>query len=118
MARRLLPRVRRMRPGEASILSALFVTKGRRSEYDHLMLGLHDCAKADLEYQRTSEQREVRFAPGTTWICFSDQVMHAAIAGQFMLEQTIHLPVAALYNRERSPLATLERITGRSLVSA
>ena len=44
--------------------------------------------------------------------------MHAAIAGQFMLEQTIHLPVAALYNRERSPLATLERITGRSLVSA
>jgi len=118
MARRLLPRVRKMRPGEASILSALFVTKGRRSEYDHLMLGLHDCAKADLEYQRTSEQREVRFAPGTTWICFSDQVMHAAISGQFMLEQTIHLPVAALYDRERSPLATLERITGRLLVSA
>jgi hypothetical protein len=118
MAQRLLPRVRPMRPGEAALLSALFVTKGRRSEYDHLMLGLHDRAKADLEYQRSSEQREVRFAPGTTWICFSDQVMHAAMSGQFMLEQTIHLPVSALYDRERSPLATLERLTGRALVSA
>lgn len=118
MARRMLPRVRRMRPGEAALLSALFVTKGRRSEYDHLMLGLHDRAKEDLGYQRTSEQRELRFAPGTTWICFSDQVMHAAMSGQYMLEQTIHLPVSALYDRERSPLAILERITGRSLVPA
>ena len=53
---------------------------------------------------------------GTTWLCFSDQVMHAAVSGQYMLEQTIHRPVAALYNPSRSPLAILERLTGRMLV--
>jgi hypothetical protein len=117
MAARFLPTVRTMRPAESALLAALRVTKTRRSEYDHLMLGLHDRAKADLDYQRNSPQREVRFAPGTTWICFSDQVMHAATSGQFMFEQTIHLPLNALYEPARSPLAVLERLTGRSLVA-
>jgi hypothetical protein len=117
MARELLPRVRSMLPGEKSVLRALRVTKSSRSEYDHVMLGLHDAAKADLGYQRDCAQREVRFAPGTTWICYSDQVMHAATSGQFMLEQTTHLPLSALYEPQRSPLAVLERITGRKLVA-
>lgn len=116
MATRLLPRVRRILPGETAVLQALHVTKSPRSEYDHLMLGLHDAAKADLDYQAQSPQQEVRFAPGTTWICYSDQVMHAASSGQFMFEQTIHLPIEALYMPERSPLAVLERMTGRPLV--
>ena len=93
MARRLMPRIRAMYAGEAAALAALHVTKRPRSEYDHLMLGLHDRAKADLDYQGRSPQREVRFAPGTTWICYSDQVMHAASSGQYMLEQTTHLPL-------------------------
>lgn len=117
MARRLLPRVRAMLPGEAGVLAAIGVTKSARSEYDHLMLGLHDRAKDDLEYQAHCAQREVRFAPGTTWICYSDQVMHAASSGQYMLEQTTHLPISALYEPARSPLAVLERITGRTLVA-
>ena len=115
MARRLLPRVRPMLPGEAALLALLYVTRGRRSGYDHLMLNLHDRAKADLDYQASSPQREVRFRPGTTWICFSDQVMHAAASGQFMFEQTIHLPANALYRPDSSPLAVLERICGRPL---
>jgi hypothetical protein len=118
MARALLPRVRAMRPFEASVLAALRVTKTPRSEYDHLMLGLHDAAKADRGYQEASPQREVRFAPGTTWICYSDQVMHAAASGQFMFEQTTHLPLSALYDPTGSPLAVLERITGRKLAAA
>jgi hypothetical protein len=93
------------------------VTKGLRSPYDHLMLGLHDGAKADLAYQANCAQQVVRFAPGTTWLCFSDQLMHAAVSGQYMLEQTIDLPLAALYDRERSPLAILERLCGRELVA-
>jgi len=109
--------VRKMRRIEPSLLAVLRVTKGRRSEYDHLMLGLHDCAKFDIDYQRTSPQQEVRFAPGTTWICYSDQVMHAAMGGQFMLEQTIHLPLSALYRPELSPLRILERIAGHPLVA-
>jgi hypothetical protein len=35
-----------------------------------------------------------------------------------MLEQTIHLPLSALVAPERSPLAILERLTGRALVAA
>ena len=42
--------------------------------------------------------------------------MHAASSGQDLLEQTTHLPLTALYEPERSPLAVLERITGRALV--
>jgi hypothetical protein len=117
VARRFLPGIRRQIPGEARWLSALHVTKGLRSPYDHLMLGLHDGAKADLAYQANCAQQVVRFAPGTTWLCFSDQLMHAAVSGQYMLEQTIDLPLAALYDRERSPLAILERLCGRELAA-
>ncbi|TMH60313.1 MAG: 3-deoxy-D-manno-oct-2-ulosonic acid (Kdo) hydroxylase [Betaproteobacteria bacterium] len=118
MAQTFLPRIGKPMPGIPALLAALRVTKGVRSEYDHLMLGLHDNAKADLDYQRRCEQQTVHFAPGTTWLCFSDQVMHAAVSGQHMLEQTIHLPVTALYDPGSSPLAILERLCGRRLLPA
>jgi hypothetical protein len=117
MAKTLLPRIRPALPGSATLLAALQVTKGRRSAYDHLMLNLHDRAKEDMKYQQECDQRVVEFAPGTTWLCFSDQVMHAAVSGQYMMEQTIHLPVAALYDPQRAPLAILERLTGRKLAA-
>lgn len=117
MAKTFLPKIAPPLPGAALLLAAVQATKGRRSEYDHLMLGLHDGVKADLEYQKSSAQEVASFAPGTTWICFSDQVMHAAVSGQYMLEQTIHLPLSALVAPERSPLAILERLTGRALVA-
>lgn len=118
MAKTFLPRIPRPLPGATAVLAALRVTKGRRTDYDHLMLHLHDLAKADLAYQRDCAQETVRFAPGTTWLCFSDQVMHAAVSGQYMLEQTIHLPVSALHDPAHSPLGMLERLTGRALVPA
>ncbi|MCC7039443.1 MAG: Kdo hydroxylase family protein [Burkholderiales bacterium] len=118
MARRFLPRIKAPLPGSAALLAALRVTKTPRSEYDHLMLGLHDGTKADVAYQRDCAQQTVAFAPGTTWLCFSDQVLHAAMSGQYMLEQTIHLPPSALYAPERAPLAILERLTGHALVPA
>jgi len=103
-------------PGTPALLALLRVTKGIRSEYDHLMLGMHDRAKADLGYQRDCPQQIVGFRPGATWLCFSDQVMHAAMSGQHALEQTFHLPAAALGRPETSPLKVLERLTGRALV--
>ena len=118
MAKTFLPRVGRQLPGVPMLLALLRVTKGVRSDYDHLMLGLHDRAKADPDYQRDCPQQIVRFTPGTTWLCFSDLVMHAAVSGQHMLEQTIHLPVSALYDRDSAPLAILERLCGRTLLPA
>lgn len=115
MASRFLPSIRRMRPGEAALLSALRVTRSRRSEYDHTMLALHDRAKLDTAYQRKSPQQEIRFAPGTTWLCFSDQVMHAVTSGQYMMEQTLHLPLDAMSEPAASPLATLERLGGHPM---
>jgi hypothetical protein len=34
-----------------------------------------------------------------------------------MLEQTIHLPLSALYRPELSPLRVLERMSGRKLAA-
>jgi len=116
IAKRLLPRIGRPLPGSAWLLVALSITKSRRSEYDHLMLGLHDRMKSDLDYQWNAPQATVSFAARSVWICFSDQVAHAAMSGQFMLEQTLHLPVQALYDPASSPLYTLERLTGRALI--
>ena len=115
-ARHFMPAIPRQFPWSAKLLHALRITKAPRSSYDHIMLHLHDGMKADLNYQRDSPQQEVHFAPGTTWICFSDQVLHAAMSGQYMFEQTIHLPIAAQYHPELSPLNTLEKITERTLV--
>jgi hypothetical protein len=115
MAATFLPGIHLPLPTSGMLLAALHVTKGRRSAYDYIMLKLHDRAKKDEAYQRDCEQRTVAFAPGTTWLCFSDQVMHAAVSGQFMLEQTIRLPVSALHDPHRAPLAILERMTQRKL---
>ena len=79
------------------------------------MLQLHDRAKADAEFQRASPQARVDFAPGTTWVVYSDQVVHAAMDGQHMLEQTFYLDVDHLQRPETSPLRTLERLMGRAL---
>ncbi len=114
-ARQFLPRTGRMFPGQAWAMAALGLTKGRRSEYDHAMLGLHDTGKLDMKYQKDAPQAELFFAPGTTWMCFTDQVLHAALAGRCAFEQTFHLPVAAMADAEKSPIRTLERIAGRAL---
>ncbi|RZL68168.1 MAG: 3-deoxy-D-manno-oct-2-ulosonic acid (Kdo) hydroxylase [Variovorax sp.] len=116
MARRFLPRARPYSRWQAKLLRALRVTKSFRSEYDHFMLQLHDGMKSDLDYQKNSPQETAAFPPGSVWVCFSDQTSHAVMAGQFMLEQTLHLPAASQYNPEASPLAILSRLTGRPLV--
>ena len=115
VARQFVPRARAYSAWQAKVLNALGVTKSLRSEYDHLMLQIHDRMKADDVYQRESPQVTMPFPSGSAWICFSDQTVHAAMSGQHMLEQTFHLPVARQYNREASPLAILGRLAGRPL---
>lgn len=114
-ARRWLPSIGRPLPGSAWLLEKTHITKRRRTEYDHLMLQLHDRAKADVDFQRNGPQADVAFAPGTTWVVFSDQVPHAAMGGQHLLEQTFYLDPARQQRPETSPRGTLERLTGRSL---
>ena len=115
-ARTFLPRVRSPLPGQAHVLAALGLTKGTRSVYDHIMLKLHDVGKLDADYQRNSPQADVSFPPRTVWMCYTDCVLHAAMSGRCALEQTFHLPVAAMADPELSPLRVLERISGRALI--
>jgi len=116
MARRFLPKIPRQLPGAAAVLNTLRITKSRRSEYDHTMLQLHDRMKADPAYQQNAPQQTVPFPPGSVWICFSDQTSHAAMSGQYLFEQTLHLPVAGLYDPQSAPVHVLEKLMGRRLV--
>ena len=114
-AKRYLAGMARPLPGSAWLLERIGITKRRRTEYDHVMLHLHDRAKADAEFQRSSPQARVDFAPGTTWVVYSDQVPHAAMGGQHMLEQTFYLDAAHQQQPDTSPLHTLERLLERPL---
>ena len=115
VARRFVPQASPYSAWQARVLNALHITKSLRSEYDHLMLQIHDRMKADDAYQRDCPQVTMPFPPGSAWVCFSDQTVHAAMAGQYMMEQTFHLPAAKQYNPATSPLAILSRLAGHPL---
>ena len=118
MAARFLPGIKPYRAWQAALLQRLRVTKSLRSEYDHMMLQLHDLMKQDLAYQRDADQLEMPFAAGSTWVCFSDQTLHAVHSGQFMMEQTFFMAPRHQSQPERSPLGILSRLAGRPLAGA
>jgi hypothetical protein len=117
VANRFAPRLQLPTPGVAVLLRLLRITKTRRSPYDALMLRLHDLMKQDEAFQAGSLQTTIDFAPGSTWVAYSDQVPHAAMSGQFQLEKTFLLPVEAMLDERRSPLRVLERLKGRPLIT-
>ena len=76
------------------------------------MLQLHDRMKEDEAFQETCEQEAFDFPSGSTWIAFTDQVSHAAMAGQYQFEQTFLLPVEAMIDESRSPLRVSPKAQG------
>lgn len=115
-ARSFLPRVHPHAPGKSWLYEKLGVTRGRRSLYDEMMLSLHDAAKRDSNFQHNSPQQAVSFPPGSCWLVFTDMVLHAALGGEFALEQTFHLDVEELAEPEKAPIRVLERLSGKTLV--
>jgi hypothetical protein len=115
-ARRWATSARRPLPFEADLLRAAGITRAKRKPYDFLMLAIHDGAKLDVAYQANALAREVAFPAGASWLVYTDSVVHAAIGGRFALEQTFHLPLAAMAEPESSPARILERLTDRGLV--
>ncbi|MGP0833714.1 Kdo hydroxylase family protein [Serratia sp. CY85251] len=116
LAQRFMPRLARYSAFSSWLQHQVRITKTRRSHYDHLMLQLHDAMKADGDYQQRGPQLALEFPPGSSWICFSDQTPHAAMGGQFMLEQTFLLPVNKMQDPQRSPLKVLEQLRGQPLI--
>lgn len=115
VATRFAPGVRSPAPGSLMIMQWFGVTRGRRSLYDHYMLGLHNAMKADEEYQRTSPQSTFDFPALSTWAVFTDSVPHAVTAGQHQFEQTFYLGVDGMAHPEKSPLRILEKQLGKRL---
>ncbi|RFB79989.1 Kdo hydroxylase family protein [Methylovirgula sp. 4M-Z18] len=114
-AKTYAPKLRNPNAAAAWLLHRVGITKAQRSGYDQLMLQLHDLAKLDDAYQASAPQERVEFPPNTAWMCFTDQVLHAALAGQFALEQTFHMPVDVMARPQTAPIKVLERITARAL---
>lgn len=94
----------------AKILQLIKATKTLRSSYDHYMLKLHDAMKLDDNYQNTVNKTKVDFKANSTWVVFTDQVSHAALSGQFLLEQTFYLPAQGMINSATSPQIKLEKM--------
>ena len=120
-ARSFLPRVgphllMRSWPGKSWLYDKLGVTRGRRSLYDELMLSLHDAGKLDRNFQKHSPQQSIDFPPGSSWLVFTDQVLHAALGGEFALEQTFHLDVSEMAEPARAPVKILEKLSGKTLI--
>ena len=116
VANHFIPQIGKPIPGSAALLRLLKITKSYRTLYDHYMLRMHNMMKEDDEYQQKADQQEIHFPPGSTWIVQTDDVSHAAMQGQYLLEQTFYLPVKAMKDESKSPLRRLEKILNQELV--
>ena len=114
-AAKFAPSIKPHLPGQSWLYEKLGVTRGRRSAYDEMMLSLHDAAKRDAHYQKTSPHTSLDFPPGGCWMVYTDQVLHAALKGEFALEQTFHFDVARMGEPDTAPIKVLEKITGKAL---
>ena len=88
-----------------------------RSSYDEFMLRFHHFLKENAEYQQSCPKARHEFPPGSCWMVFTDTVSHAVLSGQFAIEQTFIVPLAALVSPEKAPLHVLERLCGYPLVA-
>ena len=87
-----------------------------RAPYDEFMLHFHDWLKENSEFQSAKEGKErVSFPPLATWLVYTDGVPHAALSGQFAMEQTFIVPVEALVAPEFAPIRVLEKLAGRAM---
>lgn len=116
LAQRFRSQLKGYSPFHCWLQHRLGMTKSLRTRYDHMMLRLHDAMKADLRYQELGPQVALTLPAGSSWICFADQTPHAAMSGQFMLEQTFLLPVSGMKNPQNAPLAVLEKLLNQPLL--
>ena len=88
-----------------------------RTPYDMFMLRFHDFMKENREFQANCSKVRMEFPPMATWIVFTDGVAHAAMSGQFAIEQTLLIPPQSLVTPEAAPYRRHQGIAGCALVS-
>ncbi len=72
------------------------VPQWKRTPYDEFMMRLHNAMKEDAGFQAGCRARRCRFAPGSSWMVYTETVPHAVLGGQFALEQTFLVDPAAM----------------------
>ncbi len=95
---------------------AALIPRLKRTPYDDFMMRLHNAMKEDAEFQRTCAREEVKFAPGSSWMVYTETVPHAVLGGQYALEQTFLVDAAVMVAPESAPVAVLEKLAGASVV--
>lgn len=98
-----------------SVLHSAGLPVADRSAYDQFMLRFHDYLKENSAFQNSCQKERLEFPPLATWLVFTDGVPHAALSGQFAMEQTFIVPPAALVAPEHAPIRVLERMCGKKL---
>jgi len=92
-------------------------SKSGRTAYDVFMLRFHDYLKENRAFQQNCPKIRMEFPPLATWIVFTDGVAHAAMSGQYAIEQTLLIPPGALVTLEEAPYRILEKLVSLPLVS-
>ncbi|HEY8748733.1 MAG TPA: Kdo hydroxylase family protein [Tepidisphaeraceae bacterium] len=103
--------------GVGRLLKSVGVRGADRSAYDAFMLRFHDYLKESTDYQQKWDKFTLEFPPFSTWMVFTDSVPHAALSGQYALEQTFIIPVKAMVEPQKSPIRVLEALCGQSLAN-
>ena len=117
VARRAASPVGAVKRGVAPLLKAVGIRGAGRSPYDEFMLRFHDYLKENNDYQEKWEKIRLEFPPYSTWMVFTDSVPHAALSGQYALEQTFIVPMKAMVEPHKSPLKVLEALCGQTLAN-
>lgn len=88
----------------------------KRTPYDEFMMQLHNAMKENSDFQLSCAREQIQFAPGSSWMVYTETVPHAVLAGQYALEQTFLVDPAAMVTPESAPLRILEKMAGARLV--
>lgn len=115
VSNRFTSTIRQPLPLSRKLKQVLRITRGYQTLYDYYMLKLHHAMKRDDQYQQRL-MNTCDFPAGSSWLVYTDAVSHAAISGQFVLEQTFYLPVPAMKTPAHSPLQILEKSLQCALV--
>jgi hypothetical protein len=83
-----------------------------RTAYDEFMVQAYRRMKESRVYQETCPKFESSFPPGSTWMVYTDSVPHAALRGQYALEQTFLVSREAMLCPDKCPINILERLCG------
>lgn len=103
-----------MRVAQATGLASL-VPQWKRTPYDDFMMQLHNAMKEDAAFQSTCAKVYVQFAPGSSWMMYTETVPHAVLSGQYALEQTFLVEPAAMVTPDSAPVRVLEKLAGATL---